>query len=283
MTDETLQGKIMVVTGANSGIGKAMARELAGRGARVVMVCRNPDKGEEARREIVEASGNEQVSLEVADLGSMDQVRDVASRLRELGRVDVLLNNAGLYLPERQVSPDGFEMMFAVNHLAPFLLTHLLRETLAAADDPRVITTSSVGHLFCKFDIEHLQAERRFIPLEQYGVTKLANIFFTKEAARRYASDGINANCFHPCAVGTGFAQDEPGLFNAIMKVGKVFIRSPEKGGETGVYLAASDRVKDVTGEYFVDKKAKKPSKTARDPELARALWERSAAMVGVT
>ena len=275
-----VQGKIVVVTGANSGIGKAMARDLAGRGARVVMVCRNPEKGEEARREIVESSGNEEVSLELADLGDMDQVRSVAERLRALPRIDALMNNAGLYLPDRQISPDGFEMMFAVNHLAPFLLTHLLRDTLAKTDAPRVVTTSSIGHRFCKFDIDRLQAEHRFIPLEQYGLTKLANIFFTKEAARRYEGGGLN--CFHPGAVGTGFAQDEPGFFNALMKVGKIFIRSPEKGAETGIYLATSDAVEGVTGEYFVDRKKRKPSRTARDPELARALWERSAEMVGI-
>lgn len=274
--------RVCVVTGANSGIGKAMAEELARRGAHVVMVCRNAETGERARAEIAERTGNPRVELELADLGAMDQVRDVASRLLRLERIDVLLNNAGLYLPARQVSPDGFEMMFAVNHLAPFLLTHLVRPRLAAAKGARVVTTSSVGHKLCRFDLDDLHAERGFSPIAQYGVTKLANILFTKEAARRYAADGIRANCFHPGAVGTGFAQDVPSWFSSLMKIGKAFIRSPAKGGETGVYLATAREVADVSGEYFVDKKLEQPSKTARDPELARAFWDKSAALVGV-
>jgi len=277
-----VKGKTCVVTGANSGIGKAMAMELARRGAKVVLVCRSAEKGGAARAEIAKATSNDDVHLERADLSSLDEVRDLAKRLGRLERIDALLNNAGLYLPERLLSPDGFEMMFAVNHLAPFLLTNLLRERLAASS-ARVVTTSSGGHRLCLFDLENLHAERGFTPFGQYGLSKLANILFTREAARRLADDGINANCFHPGAVATGFAQDEPGLLNTFMKYGAMLLRSPEKGAETGIYLASDQDVADVTGEYFKDKKPIKPSRTARDDSAASDLWEVSARLVGLT
>lgn len=270
-----------VVTGANSGIGKAMATELARRGARVVMVCRNPDKGEAARRAIVEASGNDAVELERADLSSLAEVRDVAVRLARRERIDVLMNNAGLYLPERQRSPEGHEMMLAVNHLAPFLLTHLLLDSLKAARG-RVVTTSSVGHRFTTGSLDDLHAERRYVPIVHYGVTKLANILFTRELARRHGDDGITAHCFHPGAVRTGFAQDEPGLFQSFVRLGRAFLRSPEKGGETGVYLASDPAVTRTNGRYFVDKRPRRPSRAARDRRRAARLWDQSRELVGI-
>jgi len=275
-----------VVTGANSGIGKAMSTALAKTGATVVMVARSAEKGEKARADVKKESRNDDVHLERADLGSLDEVRDLASRLVELERIDALLNNAGVYLPERMVSPDGLEMMLAVNHYAPFLLTHLLRPKLAQSKG-RVVTTASIGHRFCRFDLANLQAEAGFTPFAQYGVTKLANILFTSEAARRFGEDEITANCFHPGAVATGFAQDEPGYLNGLMQVGRsfghLFLRSPEKGGATGVYLATHPSVADVSGLYFVDERPRRPSKTARDRALAERLWEHSLEVTGLS
>jgi NAD(P)-dependent dehydrogenase (short-subunit alcohol dehydrogenase family) len=277
-----MKGKVCVVTGANSGIGKAMATDLARRGATVVMVCRDPARGAAARDAIREASGSEDVELERADLGVLDEVRDLAARLARRERIDVLMNNAGLYLPERRVSADGHEMMLAVNHLAPFLLTNLLMERLKASR-ARVITTSSVGHKFTRGRLDDLQAERRYVPLAHYGVTKLANILFTREVARRHGDDGVTAHCFHPGAVRTGFAQDEPGLFQSLVSVGRVFLRSPEKGGETGVFLASHPAATETNGRYFVDKKPRRPSRQARDPKLAARLWDRSRELVGLS
>lgn len=269
-----------VVTGANSGIGKAMATELARRGATVVMVCRDPKRGAEAQEEIRAMARGGDVELERADLGSLEEVRSLAARLAKRERIDVLMNNAGLYLPERQTSPDGHEMMLAVNHLAPFLLTNLLIDRLKESRG-RVITTSSVGHRFTSGRLDDLQATRRYVPLAHYGVTKLANILFTRELAHRHGADGITAHCFHPGGVATGFAQDEPGLFQSLVNIGRVFLRSPERGGETGVFLATDTSVTRTNGRYFVDKKPRVPSRPARDPELAARLWERSRELVG--
>lgn len=280
-----MHGRVCFVTGANSGIGKAMATELARRGAEIVMVCRNPDKAEAAKREIVAASGNEQVCIVIADLGSQASIREAVAGLADRWpKVDVLANNAGIYLPTKHTTVDGYEQMFAVNHLGAFLLTHLLMDRLAAADAGRVVTTSSMGHRVCRLDLDDLSCERRrFVPIEQYGVSKLANILFTKELARRVADRGIVANCFHPGAVATNFAQEESGLLGFGVKIGKLVLRTAEKGGKCGVWLSADATAGELTGEYCVDERTRKPSRTARSDANAKKLWELSEQMVGLT
>lgn len=264
-----------VITGANSGIGKAMAIQLAPSGARITMVCRNREKAEQARAEIEAAGRGASPDLVVADLSSMAEVRRAAGEIRSRhGSIDVLINNAGLYLPNRQTTPDGFEYMFAVNHLAAFLLTRLLEEPLLADGGGRVVTTSSGAHLIGHIDFGDLQAQKRFRGLRQYGTTKLANILFTRELAHRWGDRGIVANCFHPGAVATGFAQDELGAFGVLVKLGHPFLRSADRAAETGVYLAADPAGARVNGAYFIGHKPRKPSREGRDDAVARRLWE---------
>jgi NAD(P)-dependent dehydrogenase (short-subunit alcohol dehydrogenase family) len=277
-----VKGKVCVVTGANSGVGKAMATRLAREGAKVVMVCRSPRRGQEALDEIREATSSDEVELELADLGSFDDVRALAERLSKRAKIDALLNNAGVYLPERKTNEHGHEMMLAVNHLAPFLLSNLLRPKLAESKG-RVITTSSIGHSWTlgRFGLDNLHAEERYVPMMQYAFTKLANILFTSELARRHG-DEVIAHCFHPGAIRSGFGQDEPGFFNRLISVGRVFMRPPEEGADTGVYLASAPEVTEKNGLYFVKRRPRTPSRAARDAALARGLWELSEEMTGL-
>lgn len=276
-----MNGKRCIVTGANSGIGEVMAREFARRGAEVVMVCRNVDKAEAVRRSIVDATGNRAVSLVHCDLSDLDSVNACAEELlsRDVG-FDVLMNNAGIYLPRREENARGHEMMFATNHLGPFLLTHRLLPRLEGA---RVVTTSSMGHKLCQFRIDDLDARRRFLPIEQYGVTKLCNILFARELARREGGRGILSHAFHPGPVATGFAQDAPGsLFGYALRLGKFALRTPERGARTGIFLATSKEAEAKNGEYWVDEKVAWTTPAARSRELALELWRLSELMTGV-
>lgn len=275
-----MQGKTCVVTGANSGIGKSLAIGLARSGADVVMVCRSRPKGEEARAEIVRESGSEKVELRLCDVGDLGSVRAFCESWKaERGSIDVLCNNAGVYLPERQTSKDGFEMTFAINHLGPFLMTNLLLDRLEGA---RVITTSSLAHVWGHVDPERVEDPARYLSMRVYGTSKLCNILFTRELARRTAGRGIAASCFHPGAVGSGFAQDEKGLMEFGMRLVKWALLSPEKGADTGYWLATSDEGGRADGGYYVRRKARWTSPEARDPALAEALWWKSLALTGL-
>lgn len=279
-----MKGRTVVITGANSGIGKAMAVDLARRGARIVMVCRDRQKALAAQRDIDEAATDTPSELHVADLSSLADVRRVAEEIgAQNDRIDVLVNNAGLYLPNRQVTPDGFEYMYAVNHLAPFVLTHLLAQPLEAHGGARVVTTASGAHRFANLSFDDLQCERSFQGMRQYGNTKLMNILFTRELARRWLDRGITANCFHPGTVATGFAQDEPGLLGLLVKLGTPFLRTPEKGAATGIHLATDPSLADVTGQYFIDEAPVPPTRAGRDDEAAARLWEISARHAGLS
>lgn len=265
----------VVITGANSGIGKVMATELAKRGREVVMVCRSKERGEAAMQDIKRDSGSDDVTLFLADLGDMDSVRKVGAELNEAyDRIDVLANNAGLYLPTRSETAEGYETMMAVNHLGAFLLTHLLAEPLSAAKG-HVIGTASVGHHFGRLDVDDLHANKSFRAMPQYGITKLCNILFTRSLAKRWEDRGVRANCFHPGGVATNFASNEPGLLSVGMKLVSMFLRTPEEGADTGVFLAAEDIHE--TGEYWTDRQIKRGSAQSRDMALAERLWKQSA------
>lgn len=276
-----MNGKLAIITGANSGIGKEMAFDFARRGAEIVMVCRDLVKAEAARDEIMRTTGNQRLSVVRCDLSSLASVREAAKELLAMERgFDVLMNNAGIYLPRRQESPDGFEMMFATNHLGPFLLTELLLPRLEGA---RVVTTSSMGHRFCRVSLDHLNAEHGFFAIEQYGLTKLANILFARELARREGQRrGIISHSFHPGPVASGFAQDEPGLFGFGLKVGRLALRSTKRGARTGVFLATSREATKTNGEYWVDEKIAWTRPAARDPKLAARLYEKSLKFTGL-
>ncbi len=277
-----MAGKRVVITGANSGIGKAAAVELARQGANVTMVCRSRERGEAAKVDI-EATAKGEVELLIADLGDQASLRSFASSFPH-EKVDVLMNNAGVYLPERGDSPDGHERMMAINHLGAFLITHLLWEPLAAANNPRVITTSSLAHRMGSIKFDNLQCERSFNAMIQYGVTKLANILFTKQLAQRGSGIGLTATAFHPGAVMTGFAQHEESWMSRAMKLSlaKVVLLTPEQGASTGVMLATCADTTDQSGCYFASRKKRTPSREARNLALAERLWNVSEQLTGL-
>ena len=280
-----MQGKTAVITGASSGIGLETARALAAKGARVVMVVRSEQRGTDAIANIRTTSPDARLELVLADLYSLDEIRKAGAELRErYDRVDVLVNNAGLIHHQRELTVDGFERTFALNHLAAFLITYELRDVLAASVPARIVTVSSFGHNFARFDWDDLHTMARWKgETAVYGASKLCNIWFAKESARRLASKRITSNALHPGAVASNFGASGSWLFKYGTKVVKPFLLTVEQGARTSVYLASSPEVEGVTGEYFTKCKVKTPSSKARDDASARRLWELSEKLCGVT
>jgi NAD(P)-dependent dehydrogenase (short-subunit alcohol dehydrogenase family) len=277
-----MHGQVCVVTGATSGIGKAAAAALARQGAEIIVVGRDPGRAE-ATAAAIQAGGAPPPKVEIADLARLDQVRALAGRLNQtLDRIDVLINNAGLVLNERQVTPDGYEHVFAVNHLAPFLLTNLLRPKLTASAPARVITVSSDAHTAARLDLDDPNLEHGWSSWRSYSNSKLANILFTRELARRLDGTGVTANCLHPGVVRTGFGRDARPLMRVGITIAKPFMLSPERGADTIVYLASSPDVAAKTGGYYVKRQLREPSAAARDDGLARRLWEISERLTGL-
>ncbi len=278
-----MSGKTVVVTGANAGIGFATAESLARAGATTVVTARDQARGTAAVADLAARTGGD-VQLVLFDLASLASVRAGAAELAaRFGRIDVLVNNAGLVLSERRESVDGYEMTFAVNHLGPFLLTTLLLDRLVAP--ARVVNVASTAHNQARkgLPFDDLQnASHRYAPMRVYGQSKLANILFTTELARRLAGTGVTANCLHPGTVATSYGRDgdATGVLAFGLKVIKPFILSPAKGAATSVYLASSPEVATVSGEYFVKCRPKKPSAAARDAEAAARLWAVSEELV---
>jgi NAD(P)-dependent dehydrogenase (short-subunit alcohol dehydrogenase family) len=270
--------RLIVLTGATRGIGRAAAIELARRGAEVVVVGRERDRVDAVVAEARAAGGDAAVHARVADLALMAGVRALAEELRDRHeRIDVLANNAGALFASRNVTSEGFERTLALNHLAPFLLTNLLLDRLGGG---RVVTTASDAHTGAKLDLDDLQSEQSYAAMRVYGTSKLCNILFTRELARRIPE--LHANCFHPGVVRTGFGKNENGIWKVLTTLGSPFFRSPERGARSLVWLATSEEAGRLTGEYVEDEKVAQPSAAARDAELARALWERSAELVGL-
>lgn len=281
-----VSGKQVLITGATNGIGLAAAKELAARGARLAIVARSSERGHEAAGRIAGAGhGAGDIDVLVADLGSQASVRELADEaLSRFARIDVLVNNAGAIHEQRRLSPDGIELTWAVNHLAPFLLTNLLLERLAESAPSRVITTASDAHKGNTVPFEDVNAERSYAQrgFRRYGETKLANILFTAELGRRVQGSGITVSCFHPGLVASGFNRNNGLLMSVAMTVIKPFSRSPEKGAETLVWLADSPDASDADGGYFVDCRRAEPTAEARDDEAARRLWELSERQTGL-
>ena len=273
--------KVCVVTGATSGIGKATAVALARQGAQVVLVGRNRDRGEAAAAGLAAVAATPP-RLEIADLASMEEVRALADRLGTLDRIDVLVNNAGFVAGQRRVTADGFEEVFAVNHLAPFLLTNLLLGKLTASAPARVITVSSDAHTAARLDLDDLQLEHGWDSWRSYANSKLANILFTRELARRLKGTGVTANCAHPGVVRTGFGREGSPLLRLAVTIGRPFLLSPERGASTIVYLATSADVASATGGYYVKSQLREPSRAARDAATAQRLWQLSEELTGL-
>ncbi|MGD8373199.1 MAG: SDR family oxidoreductase [Syntrophobacterales bacterium] len=282
--NKSMAGKICMVTGANDGIGKATALGLADLGAAVVMVCRSREQGEAALAEIRQKSGNDYVSLLLADLASQDSIRDLAENFKaQPGTLHVLINNAGIISRQRLVTVDGLETQFAVNHLAPFLLTNLLLDVLKSSAPARIVTVASDMHRGANIDFDDLQSERSYGPTQVYSKTKLANVLFTYELARRLQGTKVAANCLHPGMVATKLLADAIGLPRALMSTTRLMGSSPEKGAKTSIYLATSPALEGVSGKYFIKQKAVESSKISYDDSLASRLWKVSAELTGLS
>jgi len=281
-----LQDKIILVTGATSGIGEVTARELARQGAHVVMLARSREKAERTQQAIIATTGNQQVDIVLADLSVMQQVRDVAAELHaKYPRLDVLVNNAGLMFgAERELSADGYEMTLATNHLGPFLLTSLLFDLLQKSPAARIVNVASTAYRFSKPTLDDLQSERDYSPVWEYGNTKLWNIMFTQELAARLRAHGIanvTTNCLHPGAVATGYGKQTGGIVGAVLSLARPFMISPEKGAETSLFLATDASVARVSGGFFSKKKAEPVKSSFNTPAHNRRLWELSEQLTG--
>jgi NAD(P)-dependent dehydrogenase (short-subunit alcohol dehydrogenase family) len=275
-----LSGQVIIVTGANSGIGKVTALELAKMGTTVVMVARSRERGTEALADIKAESGNDDVHLMLCDLSSQTSIRHFAQAFRDqFDRLDVLVNNAGAYYAKRQESVDGLEMTFALNHIGYFLLTKLLLDMLKESAPARIVNVSSGAQRVGKIDWDDLQRLQGYSGFEVYGQTKLMNILFTYELARRLEGTGVTVNALHPGFVRTNFARNNYGLLGKIaMPLVQLFARSPEEGAQTSIYLASSPEVEGVTGEYFVDEEPARSAPISYDREAQQRLWEISEA-----
>ncbi len=283
--NNNMQGKVCMVTGANSGIGKVTALGLAQMGATVVMVCRDRARGEAAQDEIKTKSGNNAVDLLLADLSSQKSIRQLVETFKQhYTQLHVLINNAGVFMLTRRATVDGLEMTFAVNYLAPFLLTNLLLELLKASAPARIVSVSSEAHQAGYINMDDLQAERHYRPMRAYGQSKLALVLFTYELARSLEGTGVTANCLHPGFVATSIGQG--GLGPIGRTVAKFILAllgvSPEEGAKTSIYLASSPDVEGVTGKYFVKSMPKESASISYDESLQRQLWEESAKLVNL-
>lgn len=278
-----------LVTGANSGIGFETTRGLAERGHRVLMVCRNEEKADRAREQLAADTGNEALEVVLCDLSVQEQIHEAARRIRDrVDELDVLVNNAGLVLHDREITEDGHEYQFAVNHLAPFLLTHELLEPLQAAGEEqspaRVVTVASEAHRnVVKVPQGFQNLEGYYQGFGVYSQTKLYNILFTRALAHRLDPHRVTANCLHPGVIGSNFGRDGPWYVRWFMKLARPFLTDPEEGARTPVYLATSPEVANVTGGYFADEEPRKPGRRARDDELAERLWRTSEELTGAT
>lgn len=280
-----MTNKVCLVTGANSGIGKETAKTLAGLGAFVVMLCRNEERAERARQEIIDQTGHTGVEVILADLAHQYDIRQAAKQFREkFEALDVLINNAGIIPSKREETPEGIEKTLAINHLGPFLLTNLLMEQLKNADRARIINVASEVHRLGAliFDIDNLQLQTRYSPMKAYGLSKLCNIMFTHELAKRLSDTTVTANCLHPGVVSTRLASDASWMMKLFYFIGTPFMRSPKSGAQTSLYLAISDEVSAISGQYFKNKQVTDPASIALDDELTEKLWERSATLTGL-
>jgi NAD(P)-dependent dehydrogenase (short-subunit alcohol dehydrogenase family) len=277
-----MKGKTIVATGATSGIGEAAVLELARLGGRIVIVARDEARAQATMRKLEAKAPAARHRVHLADLSSMVETRKVGATISASEpRIDVLINNAGALFSERRVTPEGLELTFALNHMAYFALTQALRDKLVASAPARIVSTSSTAHQGMSLDFDDLQSTKGYGGLKVYGRSKLANILFTREIARRLAGTGVTANCFHPGAVATRFGQSSGGFAGLVIPFLRPFFLSAEKGADTLVYLASSLEVEKTTGEYFVKRKMTQPSLAARDDAAAKRLWEASEGLAG--
>ena len=281
--NENLENKVCLITGATNGIGEEAAKELNKMGAEIVFVARNEGKGEQLKAELKEATGKESTMI-LANLSSQAEVKSAAEKFLSMEKpLDILLNNAGIMNRKRNITEDGLEEVFSVNHLAYFTFTLMLIDKLKSTEGSRVVNVASGAHQFVKeMNFGDLQSEKVFKPMQVYGQSKLANILFTKSLANKLADHGVTVNCLHPGFVSTGIGSNNKGIWNILMSLARPFARNTDKGAETSVYLCSSPEVKDISGEYFVDCKIEKVSDAAKSSDQADKLWEISSELTGL-
>ena len=281
--NENLENKVCLITGATNGIGEEAAKELNKMGAEIVFVARNEEKGEQLKAELKEATGKESTMI-LANLSSQAEVKSAAEKFLSMEKpLDILLNNAGIMNRKRNITEDGLEEVFSVNHLAYFTFTLMLIDKLKSTEGSRVVNVASGAHQFVKeMNFGDLQSEKVYKPMQVYGQSKLANILFTKSLANKLADHGVTVNCLHPGFVSTGIGSNNKGIWNILMSLARPFARNTDKGAETSVYLCSSPEVKDISGEYFVDCKIEKVSDAAKSSDQADKLWEISSELTGL-
>jgi NAD(P)-dependent dehydrogenase (short-subunit alcohol dehydrogenase family) len=278
-----MNGKVVVITGGTSGIGAVAAVVLARMGARIILIARDEARAEATLARLRDSAPGVAHCAHIADLLRLDEMRRVAAEIADHEpRVDVLINNAGALFASRRLTEDGLERTFALNHMAYFVITARLRERLSASAPARIINTASAAHQEARLDFDDLQSAKSFGARKAYGQSKLCNILFTRELARRLRGTGVTANCLHPGFVATHFGDQSGGLISPLIRLAKFFAISPADGAETMVYLASSPDVAGVTGQYFYRSAPITPSSWARDDRAALLLWQRSAALAGM-
>lgn len=280
----SMRGKTVIVTGANSGMGLAAAVELARQGAHVIMACRNEERGRKAWKEAIQRSGSDRLELMLCDLGSLDSIRRFAAQFMERhGTLDVLVNNAGVVSLKRELTAYGFESQLGINHLGHFLLTNLLLDAIQRAEEGRIVNVSSGAYKIGRMHWDDPSLGRGYHVVKGYAQSKLANVLFTTELARRLEGTGVTANCLHPGAVATNIGIDRTtGFGKRLVGLLRPFFLTAEKGAETAVYLASSPEVRGITGQYFYKKRAQPLTPKGKDRAAASRLWEWSEQQVGL-
>jgi NAD(P)-dependent dehydrogenase (short-subunit alcohol dehydrogenase family) len=277
-----MRGKTVVITGGTSGIGEVAAETLATKGARIVLVARDKTRGDATLARLHNSAPNVAHAIYFADLTRLAETKRVAAQIADQERrIDVLINNAGALFASRRLTQDGLEFTFALNHMAYFVLTEGLHERLLASRPARIINTASAAHQDATLDFADLQSAKNFGAMKAYSRSKLCNILFTRELARRLHGTGVTANCLHPGFVATRFGDESGGAISRLFWLGKFFAITPAKGAETIVYLASSPDVATTTGQYYDKCLPTTPSLPARDDRSALLLWQRSAALAG--
>lgn len=277
-----MKGKVVVITGATSGIGEIAARRLAGMGARIVLVARDTARGQMTLTRLPSIGSGAPHSIYYGDLSRIAESKRVAAEIAAVEpRIDVLINNAGALFGTRHLTPDNLEQTFATNHMAYFVLTLGLKANLTAAT-ARVVSTASDAHRGYTLDFDDLQAAKNYSAIRGYGRSKLCNILFTRELARRWKETGVTANCLHPGFVATRFGDGSGGFLSGVVRIAKTFAITPEKGAETIVYLASSPEVAATSGEYFYKCRPATPTAGGRDDAAAARLWNESAKLAGI-
>ncbi len=278
-----MRGKTVVITGGTSGIGEVAAIALAKMGARIVLVARDKSRGDATLARLRDSAPDIAHSVHFADLLRLAEMKRVAAEIADHEpRIDVLINNAGALFAKRRLTEDGLERTFALNHMAYFVMTAGLRERLLASGPARIINTASAAHQDATLNFDDLQSAKSFGARKAYGQSKLCNILFTRELARRLQGTGVTANCLHPGFVATRFGDQSGGLISRLVWFAKFFAISPAKGAETIIYLASSPDVRETTGQYFYKSAPTMPSSAAQDDRSALLLWQRSAALAGM-